>query len=355
MCLFPALPSAEAHKVSSASVLVEIDTEKHTYQVGAAMEVAPSEDQALNDLISPEEAARTFAEEYLTILFDKDEQKPKLEIHTETASDKDTPPELQRKQVIVNLSGEIPKNAKEFLLYIDTRCPMAVVMVFIKDKQPARRMQVVLPGEFSRPFNAEPVIEGDPFEKKTAPAIKAEPIPVIEAPKPAGNNESSPFRAGWAAFLDGTLLHLALLAAVLLLGSSWRAMLLLVCALVAGQCVGVSLEVTSEGPPGPVLPIGVIALAVGAILKKNENPSFFWWYAPILVLGFFQVSWLGLRMVEVKPFAMGFGAVQLLCGSIIALLIITLSRQKWYQSGFKIPAAVILAGYGLFLLIEDLI
>ncbi len=355
-----AVPGVDAHKVSSASVLVEIDTKNQTYQVGAAMEVAPSEDQALNDLISPEDAARTFAEDYLTILFDKDEQKPALEIHTETASDKDTPPELQRKQVIVNLSGKIPKNAKEFLLYIDTRCPMAVVMVYIKDNQPARRMQVVLPGEFSRPFNAEPVIEGDPFEQSTR---KAKPELVSEKPKSVSAKRPGPFRTGWNAYLDGTLLHVALLAAILLLGPGWWALVLRACALELGQLIGLTLAVFGIiNPPQwgfTVLAVGVIALASGAIFGKKEAPSN-WWLAPVLFLGVFQGASLSLlqdSFIVSLGFIvslLGFWVFQLICGTIIALLIFFLSRRKWYRVGFSFPVATVLAGYGLFLLIEDL-
>jgi hypothetical protein len=76
-----------AHQVSSVSLISHLDTEKRTYLLDAAMEVVPSADQVLNDQISPEDAARQFAEEYLEIRFDDEEVTPKLEIAIETASD----------------------------------------------------------------------------------------------------------------------------------------------------------------------------------------------------------------------------------------------------------------------------
>ena len=61
----------QSHQVSSVSLISHLDTEKRTYLLDAAMEVVPSIDQAVNDQISPEDAAREFAKEYLEILFDE--------------------------------------------------------------------------------------------------------------------------------------------------------------------------------------------------------------------------------------------------------------------------------------------
>lgn len=365
---FFAVSIAEAHKVSAASVLVEIDTEKQDYKVSAAMEVDPSEDQALNEQISPEDAARTFAEEFLTILFDKEEQKPKLIIHTETASDSETPPELQRKQVIVNLTGKLKKDARDFLLYIDANCPMAVVMVFIKDKQPARRMQVVLPGEFSRPFNIEPILEGDPFEKKeeakkaSNAETEAKPVTKGSEAEREGRKELSPFMMGWKSFLGGTFLHFALLAAILLLGLKWRAIALQIVALVIGQSIGLYLINSSViKAPGwllPVLALGVIAFAVGAIFRKDMRLSR-WFLVPVTGIACIQGMFLypGGKFAgsDLLAFKSGFCVFQLLCAIIIAALLHFLSQQKWYRSGFVFPAAAILAGYGLYLKIEVLL
>ena len=79
--------SVFAHKVSSVSLITHLDTEEGSYLLDAAMAVIPSEEQALNDQISPEDAARQFAEEYLVILFDELEQTPELTIERINTSD----------------------------------------------------------------------------------------------------------------------------------------------------------------------------------------------------------------------------------------------------------------------------
>ncbi len=144
------------------------------------MEVVPSEDPAVNDQVSPEDAAREFAA-YLNVMFDEAQQKPEMEISIEETSDQDTPEELRRRQVLTKLRGKIPDGAKEFLLYLDPRCPMAVVMVVVKDQQPSRRMQVILAGEYSRPVSVLPVQEGDPFNETAATAPGTSPLPAPAA------------------------------------------------------------------------------------------------------------------------------------------------------------------------------
>ena len=369
LCSFWPVPIAEAHKVSSASVLVEVDTKKHSYQVGAALDVAPSQSQALNEQISPEDAARTFAKDYLTVLFDKTEQKPELSIHTETASDKETSPDLQRKQVIVNLRGKIPRNAKDFLLYVDLRCPMAVVMVFIKDQQPARRMQVVLPGEYSRPFNVEPVLEGNPFEESGASTSAKQ----VESPAATGASQlpaANVCSFGLRLFSGETYLIPALLAAVLLWALELRTALLLIALLVVGQGAALSLFAFGLGGIRPgwfqsVTAVGLIAIAASSIFRKKQGPLWMW-AVLIVVIGFFggmflsgATSFRELRSTGgmVHPdrlalFLLGFGIFQFLVGTIMAFFLRYFSVQKWYRNSFGLPAASVLVGYGIFILVE---
>ena len=159
-------PVADAHKVSAVSVVTEIDTKKRTCKVELAMEVEPTGDPSIDDLISPEQAATTFATEALIVYFDDepiDAGEP--DIRTIDESDEATPEDLRRKKVVATVMRKIPDEAENFLLYVDENTEAAVVMVVIKDEKPARRLQVLYPGEFSNPVNVEPVADGDPFSK----------------------------------------------------------------------------------------------------------------------------------------------------------------------------------------------
>jgi hypothetical protein len=160
-------PAVFAHKVTAVSVVTELDTKAQTYQVELAMEVDPTGDPAIDDVITPEQAAITFATEALVIYFDDEAIEagtPEVRIITE--SDEDTPVELRQQKAVATLKGGIPKGAGIFMLYVDETTEAAVVMVVIKDEKPGRRLQVLYPGEFSNPENVEPVIEADPFPTK---------------------------------------------------------------------------------------------------------------------------------------------------------------------------------------------
>lgn len=190
------LPAAEAHKVSAVSVVTEIDTDKRTCKVELAMEVEPTGDPAIDDLITPEQAATTFATEALIVYFDDepiDAGEP--DIRTVDESDEATPEDLRRKKVVATVMREIPAEAENFLLYVDENTEAAVVMVVIKDEKPARRLQVLYPGEFSNPVNVKPVADGDPSTKGEAADEEGTGPLSGEAdgePKPAESEPATP-------------------------------------------------------------------------------------------------------------------------------------------------------------------
>ncbi len=357
--------NAFAHKVSSVSAIVNIDTKTQTYEVNAAMDVERSEDEALNDAISPEEAARTFAEDYLIIQFDKVDQDPKLKIDMLVASDENTPEELQRQQIMTTLSGPIPEDAKEFLMYLDPNCPMAVVMVIIKDKKPARRMQVVLAGEFSRPVNVEPVVDGDPFKQAGSEKGEKSKGDAPDSILPASDGpEAGAFRAGWTTFFEKGLINIGIVLAILLMSLSLKPVSSRLTALVISQSLGVSLAAFGfiPSPDWLILVIGggLTVLALSAMISKNLNAVRI---ALILIVGGFQ----GVFLTQLLPFRRLFGegemmqvghligfhlgveVAQLLVAVVAAALLLILSRYEGYRK-IVVPALVaVLAGYGLFL------
>lgn len=358
---------AEAHRVSSVSLISYLDTAKRTYVLDAAMEVVPSEEQALNDQISPEDAAREFAQEYLVVMFDRQDQKPEMEIRIEDASDKDTPPELRRQQVLTKLTGAIPETAKEFLLYLDPRCPMAVVMVVVKDGQPSRRMQVVLAGEYSRPVSVAPLAEGDPFAAEKAPPA-AENTPVSEAKPGSGAGISAPktgsgaLRSGWRSYLHGGGRPWLLAIGIFLLTLGRRSVFLQVATLLAVQSLVIALAAWRIIPVPAWSPVALALMVTVISGEALFHRHLRWWRLPIVAAaaalsGYeiagtipFQLSFardpFGTR--EVISFLLGTESAFLLVAVLTASILLLLSRFNWYRRAVVPTVAVIVIGYALF-------
>ncbi len=360
-----------AHRVSSVSLISYLDTKKETYVLDAAMEVIPSEEQAVNDQISPEDAARQFAEEYLVVLFDRKDQKPEMEIRIEDASDTDTPPELRRQQVLTKMSGKIPEGAAEFLLYLDPGCPMAVVMVVIKDDQPSRRMQVVLAGEYSRPINVAPVEEGDPFLSESAVS------PMPPESENAGSNAGAEaevvskvkpgaFRAGWRAFLRDGFLPGLFVVALLLLTLEKRSVFLQVGAGLAGLSVAISLAALRQYSVPDWSNLAFKLLFAVIAMEALFHDRLRWWRLPLVAAG---GVFAGLEIAGTPSFRdvfmergsdagglfgffMGAELAFFLVAFAAALLLLLLNRFGWYRRAVVHPLAVLLVSYGLFGVVE---
>lgn len=366
---FVAAPPAWAHRVSSVSLIAHLDTQKRTYLLDAAMEVVPSEDPAVNDQISPEDAAREFAD-YLVVRFDEADQKPELEIEVVEASDEDTPPELRREQVLSKLSGTIPEGAKEFLLYLDPRCPMAVVMVVVKDRQPSRRMQVILSGEYSRPVSVAPLEEGDPFAQG---AQTEEPTPgggggggeAGPAETPSRPGAGTAFAAGFVAFFAGSPLPALLAVAILLLTLGRSSAVRQAAALLAAMAPVLALSVSRTLAPSPwateVCGLLVALVALEALFHHHVR----WWRLPLLavagaalggVLGSLpQIRTLALADSGlVAPLLLPLGAASALLLSILAAaaVLLPLGGHSWYRQRVVAPLAILASGLGGFFALE---
>ena len=360
--------SSSAHQVSSVSLITHLDTEERTYLLDAAMAVIPSPDQARNDQISPEEAARLFAEDFLSVLFDEEEQTPELEIERIDTSDEETPQELQQQEVLVKMTGSIPRDAKEYLLYLDPSSPMAVVMVAIKDQKPERRMQVILAGEYSRPINVQPFMEENPFEAFSEE--KEEAAAPETSLRNAGHQkeERGAFLSGWMDVIDGPF-SLVLMPVVILLLTlkSWPTVIQLA-ALLVGQNTVISLMALNL-----ISPIPSAALIFGGILAVLACEIFFkyalrWWRIVVLsvagaMAGFMLAQRADFYRLFVEPEQVGFGQVILyvtgaelavvIVALFSALLLLTLRRFKWYEKSVSQPLAAFIGAYGIFEVINN--
>ena len=357
----------EAHRVSSVSLISYLDTVKRTYVLDVAMEVVPSEDPALNDQISPEDAAREFAQDFLVVMFDRKDQKPELEIHIEETSDQETPPELRRRQVLTKLSGTIPEGAGEFLLYLDPRCPMAVVMVVVKDSQPSRRMQVVLAGEFSRPVSVVPISEGDPFtgEKEPpvpAPAVQSAAVPGSEGKETAAGARPGALASGWNSFLLGSFLPWLLTISIFLLTPGRRSVFLQIATLLVAQSLVIALAVWKLIPVPDWTSTALVLLIAAISFEALFHCRVRWWRLPLVAVA---GALSGGDIAGTIPFRLSFAADAFTAGEVVRFILgtesafvfvslisaatfIPLSRFEWYRRAVVQPVAVVLVGYALF-------
>ena len=387
--------TARAHKVSAVSVVSEIDTASQTFKVELAMDVDPTGDPTIDDQIPPEKAATTFATESLTLYFDDQEVSVEPEIKIITESDEATPNELKRKKAIGTLRGSIPKDSENFLLYVNESTEAAVVMVVIKDGKPARRLQVLYPGEFSNPVSVLPVIEGDPFEgkdgeKKQATAAQPETKETPDAPteslaadrtkgeEPAEEEKTAVgpgnaggtvppaghFKSGFQAMLTkGLDLWLAVLALALLAVKPGPVVRQLAVVLVA-HVVGFFLAKTgtvdgSMAAAGPVAALGAAILAIDNLFSERLRAHR---AIAIVAIGFFQ------GLVLARFCSLDSGSASALAGwlggaagatiglGLLALLILgPLANKAWFRYWVRTPACVLIAGVSIFRGLEYLI
>lgn len=358
--------SLQAHKVSSVSLITHLDTKEGTYLFDAAMEVIPSDDDVLNEQIPPEAAAREFAEEYLITMFDDVEQAPELEISVETASDENTPPELQQKQVLVKMSGRIPEGSEEFLLYLEPTCPMAVVMVVIKDNKPSRRMQVILPGEYSRPVNVLPVMEGDPFIAAEGDAPAA-PEEASESEVDTDARSIGALLAGWTGFWQATFLPLALTLSIFLMTTQRRIVFLQLAAFMIGLSLAITLAARELVLMPSLMPMITAALLVALAGECLLHRRFHFWRYPAFLVGGLGAGWLiagfglprfdlsqggELSLGQLIAFVVGSELALITAGLISAAFFLTMGRFDWYRKTVVTPVAVVLVAFGLFTLVE---
>lgn len=157
------VPEAQAHKVTAVSVVSRFNTKTHNYRIELEMDIYPSEDPAMNDKVSPQQAANFFSNEALQLFFGDKSEKSKSK--TELIKDADVDPTIEEEKVkvMVTLFGNIPKSAEFFTLRVSPETTAAVVMVTFKNGKPGRRAEVLYPGEFSSPLSLATVVQADPF------------------------------------------------------------------------------------------------------------------------------------------------------------------------------------------------
>jgi hypothetical protein len=391
-----------AHKVTAVSVVSKFDTKGRQFSVELAMDIYPSEDPAVNDQVSPQDAADFFANEALTLYFGDSEVEPRKK--SEVFKDPTVDPEIeeQKVKVLVTLSGEIPKDAGHFTLRVSPDTTAAVVMVTFKDGKPGRRAEVLYPGEFSSPVNVEPVIEGDPFAGVAEGAAEVNKMADRATVVGEDRQEEQPGEKGAAAGsgagegsgdetdenrrVSGTMGHFVELG-VRTFFSGYEAVLLALCffffsqkprdmffqvatfvvafSLALGMAVFGLFSISGMSSVSGLLvgwgiPLGMVALAADNLLSKK----LYWWRTTITALvgglwGTLCSVTLGLAGISAVSVAeafagynLGFQSGMLLTLAVAALAVMVFWKRDWYQKAVATPVSLLIAGLGLYWIVS---
>ena len=373
-----------AHKVTAVSVVSDFNTKDGTFKVELAMDVDPSGDPTVDDQIPPETAARAFATESLQLYFDDQVMTVEPVIKVVTASDEETPTELVRKKAIGTLSGKIPEGSENFLLRVVETTEAAVVMVTIKDGKPARRLQVLYPGEFSNPVSLATVMEGDPFtEAKPAETPAPAPAPAAaeassETPAPEPVVEPTPENIQEEQTGFGSWLAQGFLAVLPTGVSFWTFMLGMFLLSLRARPLGwqVGLYTVSHSLALALAAFGLVKIdasivapvvAISALYLVIENlfvNEMKWWRgAAIFGFGLFhgfafsELLWTHQpRLSELLPALIGFNLgielAQLVVLIIASIVAVSLAKRPWFRHGVVVPLCVIIAGIAFFRFID---
>lgn len=390
-----------AHKVTAVSVVSKFDTQGRKYSVELAMDIYPSEDQATNDEISPEQAADFFSKEALDLFFGDTQIKPQAK--SELLKDPNADPEIQevKVKVLVTLFGDIPKDAGNFTLRVSPDTTAAVVMVTFKDGKAGRRAEVLYPGEFSSPVDVSAIVEGDPFadvgDSNAAGSASGESNPkeketVLETDQesqagsaPQTDSESDQEEAASAA---GTMKYFVGLGMDSFFSVRYESVLLALCffffsqkprdlffqvamfvvtySLALGMAVlGVVSIAGMSGLSGLMLgwmvPVGISVLAVENLFAKKLH----WWRMGIIaVMGILMgtvysmtLSIAGMAAESVTTafagFDLGYQLGLLLSLVFAALVVFAFWSRDWYQRYVSMPVCLLIAGVGMFWIIQQ--
>jgi hypothetical protein len=290
--------------------------------------------------------------------------------------------------VIGALRGSIPGTAENFLVHVSENTEAAVVMVVIKDGKPARRLQVLYPGEFSNPVSVLRMIEGDPFQGTTGKKEEAAGEPAGKIPRDdpvadreatgqvdAGKPRASPgrenavrraplaesLRSGARAMLaEGLDLWLFGFAIILLSVKPGPVIQQMVPWLVA-QALGFSLAKTGWVNPslevtGQWVAFGAAILAIDNLFSENARLHR---SIAVVMFGFFQGMVLarlyslnsGLEKEGWVALAGWLGGAEAAVAGLVLLLWLVLgplAPKRWFRDRVRTPVCVLIAGISVF-------
>ncbi|MFT5467332.1 MAG: hypothetical protein ACI8UO_002436 [Verrucomicrobiales bacterium] len=351
-CLFLLMSgtvSSWAHETDHVSARAVFER-NGDYLIELVLKIVESADPALNDEISPEEAALSYLKEAIALKIDEEEFRPEFS-------------ELKRADVEVSegetilytqVEGTVPNGADLFFVRVLPTAQVAVWMIVIKDGKPDRRSHVMYPGEYSKPidlrFMTDEIIYADPFA--AAPSFKdgawAGMAGLVFGPSPPTAKEgvSLPGRGGHAAVLLFTILLFGLN-----LRQSIEQLATVMVAALLGHSIAMQFDLRiPDGLAELVLGVAVLGIAVDNLMRNRWG-----WgrHAPIAVAAILAGACSRQIMFETEGAALSgfyFGGAVAVAAVFIAfwLAASTFWKRPWYRHQLIIPCSFLVAGIGAF-------
>lgn len=335
---------APAHQIDHAAAKAVFE-KNGEYRIELSLRVVESEDPALNDQISPEEAALLYIKDAIALKFDEYEFQP------EFGELKEADVEVREGEIVLytEYSGRVPEGSEKFFLHVLPTAQVAVWMVVFKDGKQGRRAHAMFPGEYSNPedlrFITDEIIFADPFAEPpgfTEGAL-AGLAHLVSGPSIRGEQVGS-----------GALIAL-LFFAVLLFGFSFLHSLQQLATVLVFALLGhaiftrVDFDLTA-GLAQLLLGLAVLGIAVDNIVRSRWGWSR---HFPIAVAAFV----VGALSREIKIESENAALAGFYAGGVVAALALfglfclsigTFWKKPWFRHQLIVPCSFLIAGIGAF-------
>ncbi len=323
-----------AHQISAVAAHAAFERDGN-YRFDLSLDVTGSPDPAMDELVSPEEAALAYLRDALKFRFDESDFAPSFGPLRVVPREDPLEPGQEMMRLETSASGRIPSGARAFQVRLSPETEVALVMMVSKDGIAQRRAQTLFAGEVSRPidltFVGEAVRAGDPFAKE---AEAAKPVPTMR----------DGVRAGAARLLATGGRSALLLVLIFLGGRSWRhsgAQLWWFC---SGSLAGhLLLRAGGWGLP-PWAPetlslVAILGMALDNILRSGTGSGRFLSVAlagGLLGLGArnpeIDSTWAGLLGYHAGVLGVGLGFVV-----FTRMVLGPFCSQPWYRERLVVP------------------
>lgn len=339
-----------AQRIASARLLCRMDPAEGHYSLEGELEFAgggASELSALNSRIAAFLDSVQLHFDGIAVLPER-EIEAGSEVETGTTAGATSPPSPR---VRVRLYGEIPSGAETWHLHLSASSPIPLVMTFPRAGRSNPHMQVILPGEQSRPL----AIGGPRRHEDGTNAAPPAASPRERGEHARGRKEA--FLAGWRSYFTASPLPALLVLGMLLLTLGRTSVLWQMGVLLTFQGLTLGLYLWEVAKPAawmaPALGVVVAIVALEAGVHRRVR----WWrYLLLAAAGILQAGVVVRGAAHALFHQVGELPTDriliLLLGSQVALLttllvgaviLLPLSRFETYRRWVVWPLALLLA------------
>lgn len=333
-----------AHQVSAVVAEAKFFRDG-TFRFGLSLDVQASSDPALNDAISPEQAALNYLRAGITFLFDEKVIQPEFSQPATVSGPASAPGMQPGTRLYSEASGGIPPGSQAFYTRLSPDTEVALVLLVERDGVKERRARTLFAGETSRPvdltFLTLPRQERDPFDSE------GHLEPRSQAAAPEGG--AGMMRRGGIWLFQNGARGLVLLVALLLAGISAQAVGLQSVTFLGALFAGQLLFNLGAGPPKESLGTLVSALLLAGVAAHN-------WRAPQTLSGWRYALAFAAGMVQgvcfpgkmLPGFLLGQAGAVLGVSLLLWLILGAYWKSPWYISRVLRPACLLLLVVAIF-------